>query len=235
MNDPLVLIPGFMADARAFLPQIMHLGSDRAVIVVPPQGDTIEQMSRSALAILPDRFALVGHGLGGEVAIDILRRAGKRVSRIALISTDPLSEPPPVAAAREARLVTARSGRLAEALHEDLPETALVASEWRAEVLAMMQEMGAAMGLETYVRHIRALQRRPDQQKTLRSARVPALILAGAADPLVPVRRQEVLAGLMPFGRLEVIAEAGHLPQLEQPEAVSTALRGFLAGPLMLR
>ena len=39
----------------------------------------------------------------------------------------------------------------------------------------------------------------------------------------------------MPFGRLQVIAGAGHLPQLEQPEAVSAALRDFLAGPMLLR
>jgi pimeloyl-ACP methyl ester carboxylesterase len=65
--------------------------------------------------------------------------------------------------------------------------------------------------------------------------RVPALILAGQADTLLPVRRQEFLAGLMPFGRLQVIEAAGHLPQLEQPEAVTEALRDFLAGPMMLR
>ena len=40
------------------------------------------------------------------------------------------------------------------------------------------------------------------------------------------------LAGMMPQGCLEVIAEAGHLPQLEQPEAVTQALQTFLAGRL---
>lgn len=235
MTDALVLIPGFMSDARVFLPQIMQLGGDRPVIIVPPPGDTIEQMSRGVLDLLPERFVLIGHGLGGEVAIDVLRRAPKRVGRIVLISTDPLSEPPPVAAAREARLVTARAGRLAEALRDDLPETALAPTEWRDEVLTLAQGMGAAMGVGTYTRHIRALQRRPDQQKTLRSVRVPALVMAGATDPLVPPRRQEVLASLMPFGRFVAIDNAGHLPQLEQPEAVNAALKEFLAGPLLLR
>ncbi len=39
----------------------------------------------------------------------------------------------------------------------------------------------------------------------------------------------------MPLARLQVIAGAGHLPQLEQPEAVTALLRDFLAGPLVLR
>lgn len=236
MTDPLVVLPGFMADARAFMPQIVDLGADRPVTVILPNGaETVEQISLATLPALPPRFALLGHGLGGEVAIDILRRLPDRVSRIALISTDPLAEPPAVAASREARLVAARAGRLAEALAGELPPGALADMPWRDEVLALVADMGLRLGLASYVRQTRALQRRPDQQKTLRKLRIPALVLAGAADRLVPVRRQEFLAGLMPMARLEVVHEAGHLPQLEQPEAVTAALRAFLAGPLVLR
>ena len=236
MTEPLVVLPGFMADARGFLPQIVHLGADRPMLLrLPTGGETVEQIAQGLLAHLPPRFALLGHGLGGDVAIDILRRLPDRVSRIALVSTDPLPEPPAVAAAREPRLVAARAGRLAEAIRADLPETALAATEWRDEVLALVQDMAAGLGLDCYLRQSRALQRRPDQQRTLRNVRVPALIIAGAADTLVPPRRQDFMAGLMPFGQLVLIEGAGHLPQLEQPEAVSAALRDFLAGPLFLR
>ncbi len=235
MTDPLVILPGFLCDARAFLPQIVHLGGDRQVTVILPQGDTVEQMSLNAIRDLPRRFALLGHGLGGDVAIDILRRLPQAVTRIALISTDPLAEPPAIAAARETRLVTARAGRLAEAVATEYPTAALADTEWQAEVLALVLDMAAGLGLETYVQQTRALQRRPDQQKTLRKVKTPALILAGESDTLVPVRRQEFLAGLMPFGRVQVVADAGHLPQLEQPEIVSEALRDFLAGPMLLR
>ena len=42
-NEPLVLIPGFMADARSFMPQIAKLGADRPVILLTPGlGDTQE-------------------------------------------------------------------------------------------------------------------------------------------------------------------------------------------------
>lgn len=236
MIDPLVILPGFMQDARSFLPQIVHLGADRPVtVILPTQGETVEQLSLAAIRDLPRRFALLGHGLGGDVAMDVLRRLPEAVTRIALVSTDPLSEPPATAAAREKRLVAARAGRLAEALEDDLPATALADTEWRDDVRALVLDMGLGLGTDTYLRQTRALQRRPDQQKTLRKVRIPALIIAGQADTLLPVRRQEFLAGLMPFGKLSVIADAGHLPQLEQPEAVSEALRDFLAGPMLLR
>lgn len=233
--DPLVILPGFLQDARSFLPQIVHLGQERQIVLPRMEGETVEQMSLCAIRDLPRRFMLLGHGLGGDVAVDILRRLPEAVTKLVLVSTDPLAEPPSVAAAREARLVAARTGRLAEAALGEIPASTLAATEWRDEVLALVQDMALGLGVDTYLRQSRALQRRPDQQKTLRKVRVPALILAGAADTLVPARRQEVMAGLMPFGRLQIIPEAGHLPQLEQPEMVTEALRSFLAGPMMLR
>ncbi len=236
MNEPLVILPGFMADARGFLPQIVGLGQDRPVILLMPSGaETVEQMSQSLMADLPERFALLGHGLGGDVAVDILRRLPERVSRIALVAMDPLPEMPAIAAQREARLVLARTGRLKAALEADLPAHALAETPWRQEIRGLLADMGLGLGLEVYLRQTRAVQRRPDQQKTLRRIRVPGLILAGRSDPLVPLRRAEFLATLMPCGQLQVIEDAGHHPQLEQPEAVNAALSVFLAGPMLLR
>lgn len=236
MTDPLVLIPGLMADARVFLPQMVRLGASRAMqVVLPTQGETVEQMSESILASLPPKFALLGHGLGGDVALDLIRRAPERVTRVALLATDPLAEPPASAAAREARIVAARSGRLAQAMVEEIPRDALTDSLWRDEILALVQDMALGLGEGVFLRQSRALQRRPDQQKTMRRVKLPALVIAGEADTLVPMRRSEFTAGLMPFGKLQVIAGAGHLASLEQPEAVSEALETFLNGPVLLR
>ena len=52
---------------------------------------------------------------------------------------------------------------------------------------------------------------------------------------LTPVKRHEVMAELIPFARFVVIEGAGHLPPLEQPEAVTQALRDWLTQPLVLR
>lgn len=236
MTDPLVLIPGLMADARVFLPQMVRLGASRAMhVVLPTQGETVEQMSESILASLPPKFALLGHGLGGDVALDLIRRAPERVTRVALLATDPLAEPPASAAAREARIVAAKSGRLAQAMVEEIPRDALTDSPWRDEILALVQDMALGLGEGVFLRQSRALQRRPDQQKTMRRVKLPALVIAGEADTLVPMRRSEFTAGLMPFGKLQVIADAGHLASLEQPEAVSEALAAFLKGPVLLR
>jgi len=236
MHDPVVLIPGLMADARLFLPQLVGLGAVRSMqVALVTQAETVEAMSAYVLAQAPAKFALIGHGLGGDVALDVVRREPDRVTRVVLMATDPLSEPPQAAAAREARIVAARSGRLAEAMLGEIPPGALAPGPWRDDVLALLRDMALGLGEGVFLRQSRALQRRPDQQKTMRRVKVPALILAGTLDTLVPLRRQEFTAGLMPLAKFQTIPDAGHLPTLEQPEAVTDALAAFLAGPILLR
>ena len=236
MTDPLILIPGLMCDARAFLPQIMTLSKGRTItIALPTPGTTVEEIAARILASAPQKFVLMGQGLGGAVALDIVRRAADRVTRIVLLSTDPLAEAPAVAAAREARMIAARAGRLTEGMADEMPVSSLVDSPLRHEVAATMNAMARDLGSGVFIDQSRALQRRPDQQKTLRRTMVPALILAGAEDRLVPLRRQELAAGLMPFAKLFVIQNAGHMAPLENPHAVTDALEAFLAGPMLLR
>ena len=236
MPEPLVFVPGLMMDARLFLPQMVALGTRfSAQISLPTHGETVEDNSQHVLDQAPARFALVGHGLGGAVALDVLRRAAERVTRVVLISTPPLSETPQAAAARDIRIVAARAGRLPEAIADEVPPQALADTEWRADVLALLQDMAMGLGEGVYLRQSRAMQRRPDQQKTMRRIKIPALILGGEADTLIPVKRQEFTAGLMPYGKMCIIPGAGHVPTLEQPDLVSEAIAAFLNGPVLLR
>ncbi|MCU0905020.1 MAG: alpha/beta hydrolase [Tabrizicola sp.] len=239
MSEPLVLIPGFMADARSFMPQLARLGADRPVVLLGPGlGDSLEKIAADHAPHLPPRFAVVAHGLGGNIAIELLRRRPEAVTRIALISTDPLPETPQRAVELEALLIAAKTGHLQACMTQMLPLSALHDAPWRDEVMALVMDMAENLGPDQFQRHLRVMQRRADQQKTLRKANVPTMIIAGASDTLIPRRRAEFLAAMMPQGCLEIIEEAGHLPQLEQPEAVTKALETFLAGrlpTLMLR
>ena len=236
MREPVVFLPGLMSDARAFGPQLADLSRDRAVMSLSPvHGERVEEIAGHALDVLPRRAALVGQGLGANVAMDILRRAPERVTRIALISASPLAETPQQAAERDPRIIRARTGRLEEVMRDELPPEHLSAGPYRAEILALCMDMALGLGAEVYVRQCRALQRRRDQQTTLRKATVPALVLCGAEDPVHPVKRHAFMAELIPGAELRVIEGAGRLPALEQPEAVADALHDWLATPFVLR
>ncbi len=232
MDEPLVFMAGFLADARLYGPQLTELGLERTVIHVPLVGDSVEDMAGHALQSLPARFALTGHSLGGMVAMEILRTAPDRVTRIALMDTNAQAETPSAAAAREARIVGAKAGRLAESLAEELRPDGLADSPDRDDIYRLWFQMGLDQGAENFVRQSRAMQRRPDQQPHLRRARLPALLLCGAEDRITPPRRHEFVAALMLRADLALIEGAGHVPMLERPDLVTAALREWLARPV---
>ena len=236
MAEPLVLLPGMMCDARLFAPQINDLSRDTAVMVAPiTQGERVEEIASGLLDVLPARFALAGLSMGGIVAMELLRRAPERITRIALMDTNPLAETPQSAAAYEPMIIGARAGRLDEVLRGFMRADFLAPGPQRLAVLNQVFEMGRDLGPEVLIRQVRALQRRRDQQATLRKCKVPALILCGAHDRLTSPKRHAFMAELMPSARLEVIEDAGHLPTLETPEAVTEALRRWRVQPFVLQ
>ena len=236
MSEPLVLLPGLMCDARVVMPQLTDLARDHAVTVAPVTGaERVEEIASLLLSLLPAKFALAGHSFGGIVALEVLRRAPGRVTRVALMNTTPLAETPEFAASREPRLVAARSGRLIEMVREELPPTSLAPGPGRADVMALVEDMADHLGTQVYIRQTRALQRRRDQQATLRTIKQPTLVLTGAHDRLTPVKRHEFMAELIPYAQLRVIGDAGHMPTLETPEELNAILREWMRQPLVLR
>lgn len=236
MIEPLVLLPGMMCDARLFGPQIAELSSEMPVMVAPvSHGERIEEIASNLLGALPARFALAGLSMGGIVAMEILRRAPDRVSRLALMDTNPLAETPVVAANREPQIVKVRLGRLIEVMRDEMKPNYLAPGPQRADVMALVMDMAEVLGPEVFIRQSRALQRRRDQQVTLRKCRAPTLVLCGAHDALCPVKRHSFMAELIPGAELRVIEEAGHLPTLETPGEVTAALRDWMRMPLVLR
>lgn len=236
MVEPLVLLPGMMCDARLFGPQIAELSADTPIMCAPvTQGDRIEEIASGLLDALPRRFALAGLSMGGIVAMEILRRAPDRISRIALIDTNPLAETPVVAANREPQIVKARAGRLMEVVREEMKPNYLAPGPHRGEVLDLVMDMAQVLGPEVFIRQSRALQRRRDQQAVLRKCRVPALVLCGRHDELCPVKRHTFMAELIPSAELVILEDSGHLPTLEQPAETTHALRKWMAQPLVLR
>lgn len=226
---PVVLLPGMMCDARLFTPQVTMLSLACSVMVSPlTGGSTVQKLAERVLADAPPRFVLGGHGMGGVVAMEVARRAADRVAGLVLISTSPLPEAPGRAAEREPQIIAARTGSLERVLRDAIKPTDLAPTPRRDAVLEVMVDMGLALGAEVFVDQSRALQRRPDQQSTLRRLSCPSLVLCGAEDQITPVGVHELMSGLLRDAHLRVISGAGHLPTLEQPESVTAAIATFL-------
>lgn len=236
MAEPLVFLPGMMCDARLFGPQIAELSSEFSLMVSPvTRGERIEEIASGLLDELPQRFALAGLSMGGIVAMELLRRAPDRITRLALLDTTPLAETPQAAAAREPQIVKVRAGRLGQVIRDEMLPNYIGPGPYRNEVSELVMDMADALGPDTFVRQSRALQRRRDQQGTLRKCRVPTLVLCGEHDVLCPVKRHTFMAELIHGAVLRVLDGAGHLPTLEAPAETTQALRDWLRQPLILR
>ena len=234
--ETLVLIPPILCDARVFAAQVADMSRDHAVQVVPIHaGERMEEIASQVLSWTPPRFALAGMGMGGMVAMEVLRRAEERVTRIALIGTSPQADTPETAAAREAHIIAALGGRMDDVLHHEINSTWLASSSDKMGIVQLLRDMGTMLGPQVYVRQARALQRRRDQQALLRQIRQPAAVICGRHDGQYPLKRQEFMAELIPYAALEVIEGAGYLPSLEAPDALTDALRRWMKAPLMLR
>ncbi|SPF75749.1 Putative aminoacrylate hydrolase RutD [Aliiroseovarius pelagivivens] len=226
---PLVLLPGMMCDARLFAPQVAALSGCRTVICASlAERSSVEELALDILADAPQCFALAGLSMGGIVAMEILRQAPERVERIALLDTNPLAETDEVKARRIPQMMAVKVGKLSVIMRDEMKPNYLSEGPRRGEVLDLCMDMALDLGPHVFLNQSRALMDRSDQTETLRNATVPALILCGREDTLCPVARHEMMAGLIPGARLEIIDGAGHLPTLEQPEKTNAALARWL-------
>ncbi len=229
MQDPLVLLPGMMCDGRLFAPQIAAFSHEHPVMVAPlTSADTMTALAATVLAAAPPRFALAGLSMGGIVAMEMMRHAPDRITRLALLDTNPLADPPENAALREAQVDRAVKGGLRAVMRDEMKPNYLTDGPDREAILDLCMEMADALGPKVFARQSNAIQHRPDQCETLRTVSVPTLVLCGEDDRLCPISRHELMHDLIEGSHLAVIPGAGHLPTLEQPDYTNRTLNEWL-------
>lgn len=229
--EPLVLVPGLMCDAGLYGPQIAALSRSRPVHVacIADAGDTIDAIAHAVLAHAPPRFALAGLSMGGIVAMGIIAAAPERVTRLALLDTEPFAESEKVAGIRQAQMARAQGGDLEGLYREEILPHFLAEGSARTDILERCLETALALGPAVFARQSRALLGRPDRRESLQRVAVPTLVLCGAQDRLCPVKRHTLMHELVPGSRLAIVEGAGHLPTLEAPQAVNAALVQWLS------
>jgi len=229
MNEPLILLPGMMCDARLYGPQFAAFSATRPILTMPINDhETVQGLAADILAQAPPKFALAGLSMGGIVAMEVMAQAPDRVTRLALLDTNPKAELPEVAARREPQIVKVGKGNLRAVMRDEMKPNYLTDGPNMGAILDLCMAMAETLGPDVFVRQSRALQTRPDQQDTLRKVTVPTLILCGEDDALCPIHRHELMHDLIPGSTLTIIKGAGHLPTLEQPEKTNEALAEWL-------
>lgn len=231
-HHPFLFIPGLLCDARLFGPQVEALGPGATVVQAAGQANTaphFQAMAEHLLAHAPPRFALAGLSMGGILAFEVWRQAPERVTHLALLDTTPHPDTPQKRAMRLEHIEMARAGRLRELVEQLAKRYPAEAHQHDDTLHQTVVDMGLSVGPEALERQALALRDRVDSVPTLSAITCPTLVLCGAEDRLCPVAIHEEMARGIPQAELVVVERAGHLSTLEQPSAVTDALRRLWA------
>lgn len=238
---PLLFVHGFPLSAEMWYPAIDALSGQHRCIAPDLRGhgrsDAWPQADITAhaadLAAVLDAVGehrpvvLIGLSMGGIIGFEFFRRYRARLRALVLVDTRANPETPEGVAAREAVAAAALhegSQTAADGMIDRLfaPTASPDLKRYWHGVMARTSPTGVAAAA-------RALATRPDSQPTLATIDCPTLVIVGQHDVITPpdVLRQ-IHAGIRD-SRFEVIADAGHMPPVEQPETFVGVVRRFLA------
>ncbi len=225
----LVLLPGLACDAGVWAPQLQALAERRPQVSdVHTRHASIAEMAAALLVRHPGRLALAGTSMGGMVALEAARQAPQRIAGLALLGTTARPEDEATRRLRENAVALYAQGRLREVIE---PNIGLVLHADHARDALLVRrylDMVLAAGAQQLVRQNRAVTGRPDARPHLPALRGPVLVLCGEDDPITPPALSREIAALVPGAQLRLLPRCGHLSTLEQPQAVTQALRDWL-------
>jgi len=232
---PIVFLHGVGSDKSVWHPQLDYFGAGRRAIAFDypgygdsdpaPSGTTRDDFASAIISAMHelgvDRAHICGLSLGGVVAIAMHHAAPERCASLVLADT--------FAVHPEGRAIYDRS----VAASSDLRS----AAEGRVDVLLAQPAMPAIRRevVETMARIDPASYRvaaravwLADQRERAQDIKVPTLVLVGSEDLVTPIDLSSELVDLIPDARMQVIAGAGHLTNLEKPAEFNTVVGQFI-------
>jgi pimeloyl-ACP methyl ester carboxylesterase len=240
-TTPLVLVHGFCEDSSVWQGILPGL-SDVPVIAADlpgfgesdlPRTATIGYYAEAVIQALDalgiSRFYLMGHSLGGYVALEILAGYGSRLAGMGLVHSHPLADGAERLDARRRGIELLQSGRKDLYVSQLFPGLFAPAyAQAHPETIQALVENGKRQSTEGIIAALEAMMSRKDHRETLRTALCPVLFIAGTEDTLIPAEVTWSSALLPDMAGVEMLPGVGHMGMYEAPEAVIAAVRSLV-------
>lgn len=227
----LLLIPGLACDGTVWQPQLDHFSKQSDIDVhVADLGLTpsTRAMAQALWDRYPGRLAVAGFSLGGYVAQEMAQLAPERLLGLALLSTQAGTDPPAMTAVRAGWIDQARREGMDAMARAFLPKFAMAHYLERAGHSEALQAMIGRHPVDAFCAEQLAIQTRSDRSQAVAALDGPTLAVIPTQDALVPPANQHQMAASCAVKRIEEVADSGHTVMLEAPQAVNSALQGWL-------
>ncbi len=216
----------FPAGYRLLTPNLLGHGTHRTAV----PDFSMEAQARFVVKYLDQKGAsgpvlVVGHSMGGYVALALAERYPDRVAGLALINSTALADTDEKRQNREKNIGFVERHGLDKFMESFVRPLFAPANRDRLpEALALLEDIAKATPGATIAGALRAMAARPDRTAVLREAEFPVLLVAGKHDLAVPLADSVVQAALAPTGAALFLEGSGHQAYLEQPEATRQAV-----------
>jgi len=176
------------------------------------------------------RCTLVGHSMGGYVALAFCERHPEMLDGVVLLSSTPNADTPEKAENRRREIALVQAGKK-ELLARRAPAAGF-AEENRPRMQEAIEELEEQIFItedEGIVALLNGMIARRDRNELLRTTPVPSLFILGRKDGYIPVEAAEQLAAAHPETRTVWLERSGHMGFLEEPDKTAQALLAFVA------
>jgi 3-oxoadipate enol-lactonase len=238
-GEPVVLLHGLGSSANVWEPQVRALADRFTMVRYDLEGAgrspftgvlSIDGWVQDLKALLDleqiDKARLVGHSLGTLILQHFAAAYPLRVEKLVFIG---VNRAPPEA---RRQAVRDRAAKVRAEGFDAIVDTVVKGGvsphtyEHKTEVVALVRELLTRQPAEGYARCCEAMA--SSVAADVGAIKAPVLLVAGRDDGISPASNSEAMAADLNDARLSILEQCGHWHPIEQPVAVSQALREFL-------
>jgi len=239
----LLLLHGFTESHRCWLPAIDVLAKQFRVLAPDLPGSGGSSLLGNGTADLGatatllwdwlsglqiDKCVVVGHSMGGYVALEMMAAVPDRLLGIGLFHSHPLGDDAGKKLNRDRTIELIEKRGSKDFLHGFIPN--LFAPDQRAaltETIDLLEKQAAEQSVAAYVAQTRAMRDRLPRLDLLQAHRLPKLVVLGRHDPILPVATGLAFAVQLNNCQLELLESAGHMGMYESPDQTAAILAEF--------
>lgn len=229
MKKNIVFLCGLLCDKTVWNDVAKELEDIYDIAIISFAGcDSIEMMAKKVLDNSPKEFILIGHSMGGRVALEVYNQEANRVLALGLFNTGVHPKTETEVPGRLKLIDLAQTKGIPSVCKQWLPPMVGKTAFEDKRLMNTLEEMVNKYSIENFSKQINALLNRPDARTILPKISVPTLLLSASEDNWSPISQHAQMQEFLKDSTLVEIQDAGHFVPIEKAKEVANEIASWL-------